>query len=150
VLAGLPRPGAGRRKKLEDAARLWARREFKNEAEHVHQEADAQDSLSEQCAALGVQPDAPVDLSEPLLPFYLFPENLPAWQLWQSVQSQWRGGLGHEGLDYPGVQVVIGQHRAWRLRRRQRFAEIQLMERTCLREWADQAQEERTNAEQRR
>jgi hypothetical protein len=140
VLAGLPHAGGGQRKKLEEAARLWARGEFKNEAEHVKQESDAQDSLQEQFAALGVQPDAPVDLREPLLPFYLFPENVEAWTLFMSVQTYWRGGMDREGLDPNGVDRVINQRRRWRLRRRQRFAEVQLMERAVLQEWAIQRQ----------
>lgn len=147
MLAVLPAAGTGHRKKLEDAARLWARREFKNEEEHVQQEADATDSLDEQFAALGIRPDAPVDLAEPLLPFYLFPENLDAWLLFRAVQTQWRGnGMGREGLDYAGVHLVIDQHRRWRRHRRQRFADVQVMERAVLTVWAEQARDDAQRA----
>lgn len=60
------------------------------------------------------------------------------------MQTQWRGSMAREGLDYAGVQLVIGQQRCWKLRRRQRFAEVQIMERECLRVWAElAAQQER-------
>lgn len=135
MLAGIPHPSSGQRKKLEEAARLWSRGELKNGEEHVQQEADAQAGLNEQFAALGIQLDEPVDVSERLQAFHLWPENLSAWQLFMSVQSQWRGAMQREGLDLPGVQIVISQRREWRLRRRQRLVEVQLMARVCLEEW---------------
>lgn len=91
--------------------------------------------LEEQFAALGIQPDALVDLADPLLPFYLWPENLSGWQLFMSVQGQWRGGMSREGLDLPGVEIVIRQRRAWRLHRRTRLAEVLLMAGACVEEW---------------
>lgn len=148
MLAVVSGAGPGHRKKLEEAARLWARRELTNEEEHVQQETAAQDSLSEQFAALGIQPDGPVHVAQPLQPFYLFPENVEAWRLFGAVQTQWRGGTAREGLDYPGVQIVIAQRRAWRLRRRRLMAEILVMERACLDEWGKQAAE--THAAQER
>lgn len=143
MLAFLRAAGRGHRKKLEEAARLWARREFKNEAEHVNHDAEATDKLDEQFAFFGIRTEGPVDAPERLLPFYLFPENLPAWQLFMAVQTQWRGGMAREGLDYPGVHAVIDQRRSWRLRRRQRFAEIQVMERASLDAWAEQAADDK-------
>jgi hypothetical protein len=116
---------------------------LKDEAQHFQEEADAHDSLDEQFAALGIQPDAPVELAEQLEPFYLWPQNLDAWRLFMAVQTQWRGGMQRDGLDYAGVQLVIGQARAWRKHRRQRLAEVQLMELTCLAEWRKQAEQRR-------
>jgi hypothetical protein len=95
-----------------------------------------QEGLTEQFAALGIQPEEPVDVSGPaLLPFHLFPENAPAWALFMCVQTQWRGGMQREGLDYPGVQAVIDSRREWRKHRRARFADIQVIERAVLDEW---------------
>lgn len=146
MLGCVPRAGRRHRKKLEEAAQHFARGDIKNEEEHAQQEAEAEDSLDEQFAALGIQPDAPVDVAEPLATFYLWPENLEAWRLFMAVQTQWRGGMSREGLDYAGVHRVIDQRRAWRLRRRRRFAEVMLMERACLQEWGQKA--ERMRAEQ--
>lgn len=37
------------------------------------------------------------------------PGNLEAWDLWQSVATQWRAsGFGLIGLDYPAVRYVAG------------------------------------------
>jgi hypothetical protein len=147
VLALLRAAGPGHRKKLEEAARLWARGDLQQEQEHARATAE----LDEQFAFFGLAPDAP-GLPE-LEPFYLWPENRPGWTLWWAVQTQWRyanmpGALGagttmHTGLDYAGVHRVIDQSRAWRLRRRQRFAEILLMECACMDEWARKKAEQR-------
>jgi hypothetical protein len=143
-LACVPDAGSGHRKKLEEAARLWARGELKNEERNAQQNAEAQAYLDEQMAALRIRPDGPVHIGDALLPFHLFPENREAWQLFMSVQTQWRVGMGgREGLDYPGVHCVIDSCRAWRKHRRRRFAEICAMERASLAEWAEQAKAQR-------
>jgi hypothetical protein len=75
----------------------------------------------------------------PVEEFWLWPENQAAWNLWLSVQTQWRTGMGgRESLDYPGVEVVM-RHGVRPKDRRRRFAEIQLMERVALRTWAAKA-----------
>jgi hypothetical protein len=113
---------------------VWARGDLRKEQE----DAQAQEGLDEQFAFFGLVPDRPV--LPALEPCYLWPENLEAWNLFQSVQSQWRGaGMAREGLDYAGVHRVIGQRRAWRLHRRQRFSELQVMEAAALAEWAERA-----------
>ena len=39
---------------------------------------------------------------------YLWPDNLKNWHYWQSVQTQWRVGMGGAtGLDYAGVCVCL-------------------------------------------
>ena len=71
--------------------------------------------------------------------FYLWPENLPAWQLFHACTTQWRTSMaGREGLDYSGVQVVLAEHHVPRRQRRQRFCEIQLMETVALQVWANE------------
>lgn len=146
MLAGLSDAGGRHRKKLEEAARALARGDLTTEQQDAEDQAsfeDAQTSLDEQFAALGLVPDAPVLPEKPkkLEELYIWPDNLPGWELFLSVQTQWRGGMQREGLDYPGVHLVIGQRRVWRAHRRQRFAEIQIMERACLDEWAKRQRE---------
>jgi hypothetical protein len=135
VLALVRPAGAGHRKKLEDAARIFARREFVDEEEHVQRENEAQSHLEAQFAANGIVLDEPVDVREPLDAFYLLRENLPAWQLFLAVQTEWRGTMDRIGLDKPGVLCIIDGRRVWRKRRREMFASIMLMERAVLEEW---------------
>ena len=87
--------------------------------------------------ANGLVADKPV-LAE-VEPFYLWPENVPAWQLFQRCGTQWRSSMARrEGLDYAGVQVVMGMGPIRPRQRRQRFAELQVMESAALRAWAEQ------------
>jgi hypothetical protein len=134
VLPLLRAAGRRYRKKLEEAARLWARGDIQPEQEHAKDQA----GLDEQFAFFGLEPEGPV--LEEREPFYLWPENLAAWTLFMAVQTQWRSGMGgRDGLDYAGVHIVIDQHRAWRTRRRRIFAGVQIMERACLQAWAEQS-----------
>lgn len=74
---------------------------------------------------------------------YLWPDNLPAWHAWQSVQSQWRVGMGGAtGLDYTGVQACLRLqgHRGAALR--ELFAGIQACERATLEAWAEARERE--------
>lgn len=131
MLALVPAAGRGERKKLEEVARHWARGDLLNEQE----DAQAQDALDEQLALWGLVPDAPIEPEPSEL--YLWPENVACWDLFMELQTQWRiGAMGRTGLDYAAVDRVIGERRAWRLRRRQRRAEIRAMEVACLEEWA--------------
>lgn len=107
---------------------------MKTEQEHAQPEAEVNEAL----AFFGLVAEGPV--LPRLEPFYLWPENLEAWDLFMAVQTQWRGsGMAREGLDYAGVDIVMGQRRKWRLHRRRRLAEVQVMERACLTVWAEQA-----------
>lgn len=79
----------------------------------------------------------------PVLPsvdvFYLWPENVPAWQLFMACGTQWRTGMaGREGLDYGGLQVVMQMQGVSPRRQSQRFAEVQVMELAALKAWAEQ------------
>lgn len=79
---------------------------------------------------------------------YLWPDNVPAWQAWQSVQTQWRAGMGGAtGLDYTGVQACLRLqgHRGKRLRKL--FAGVQACERATLEVWAE-AREREQNQQQ--
>lgn len=71
-------------------------------------------------------------------PYYLWPEHVPALQLWSAVQTQWRVGMaGATGLDYAGVRASPAFARLRPPRRAERiFAELCLMERATLDEWA--------------
>lgn len=71
---------------------------------------------------------------------YLWPCNLPAWNLWQSIQTQWREGMqGRTGLDYAAVTAYMRD--VLRIRHK-RFAEmfsaIRAMEVAALNTWAEQ------------
>lgn len=88
-------------------------------------------------AAFGLRLDAPAPQLEP---FHLWPEHVPALVLWTAVQTQWRHGFdGPTGLDYAGVRVVMRHQRA----PRERFDELQIMERAALAEWASQRETRR-------
>ena len=74
---------------------------------------------------------------------YLWPCNVPAWDAWSAVQTQWRTGMsGATGLDYAGV-------RAWLAlagpespdERRSIFAGIRACEAATLAVWAKQRAE---------
>lgn len=136
MLCVVSRAGTGHRKKLEQAARLWARGDFVDEAAHKEAEDRAEDSLNEQFTVLAVRPDGSVPMRDELCPFYLWPESLPVWQLFMAVQTQWRwrdvDALA--GLDYAGVETVIRQDPRWRKRRREYFAHVCVMERAVLHE----------------
>ena len=61
------------------------------------------------------------------------PDNWLSFKTWQAVCTQWIYGAmgGVVGLDYSGVQVVLGLT-VKRKQRAQVFADLQLMERTAL------------------
>ena len=68
--------------------------------------------------------------------FYLWPEHLPALELWFKVQTQWRvGHAGATGLDYAGVEAAMRLLAKAPRRRRQLFRDLQVMERATLAEW---------------
>jgi hypothetical protein len=97
-------------------------------------EEQAEEALADAMAAFGLVAEAPIALDEE---FWLWPENEQVFWLWMAVQTQWDKSDGNRyKLNYPGVEVVA---RAWRIGRREWggiFALLQVMERTCLDEWA--------------
>lgn len=72
--------------------------------------------------------------------FYLWPELVPALNLWFAVQTQWRhAGMSGQptGLDYAGVQAVIAQRGGTPQRRKRCFDDMLTMERGALDGWAE-------------
>lgn len=87
-------------------------------------------------------------------PFFLLPCNRQAFQAWLGLQTQWvHAGMGQPvGLDYAGMQAYLHMARLdTRPRRaRQLLADIQLMERVTLAEWADRARQDRASPARKR
>ena len=69
---------------------------------------------------------------------YLWPENVPSWNLFQAMSTQWMVGMaGATGLSYPGVEVVMRKARVKRRDEERVFYEIQCMERATLSAWRE-------------
>jgi hypothetical protein len=69
---------------------------------------------------------------------YLWPENVPSWNLFQAMSTQWMVGMaGATGLSYPGVEVVMRKARVKRCDEERIFHEIQCMERVTLSAWRE-------------
>lgn len=129
-----------------EAARLHARGELEDAAdEEAKDQHDAQ-HLQEQFAHWGIVDDGD-DAGAAVggaRYFYLWPQNVPAWNLFMACSTQWRHGFsGPTGLDYPCVEVVLRregvrpseQSRMWRL--------LCAMERGALQGWAELRDERR-------
>lgn len=68
--------------------------------------------------------------------FHLWPENVPTFNLWLSVQTQWVIGMnGRTGLDYSGVEVCMRLHQVRKKEQRKIFVGLQAMEQASLDEW---------------
>lgn len=112
-------------KKLAQVARIQARGLLQT-AQQTEEDADA---LNDAAAAWGLQ----VVRREGTGPdkCYLWPCNLPTWNIWQRLQTQWRTGPmgGRDGLDYAAVIRYLQEVVRLRPRHFQRvFAELQAME----------------------
>jgi hypothetical protein len=142
VLAGVPRSGGGRRKKLEEAARLWASGEFAAAAEQEKNQA----KLHESAAAFGLRIDGP--LGPEVHVFHLWPEHDEAWRLFLECRTEWRGSGQREGLCKEGVERVMRALRVRPSRRRERFLQLRVLEGAALREWARQREEADRQREQ--
>lgn len=72
--------------------------------------------------------------------FALWPENLPTFNLWQAVQTQWRsGGMGPPtGLDYGGVQACMALRGVRKKEQAELFSGLQAMEQATLSAWDKQ------------
>lgn len=130
MLAGVPEAGAGGGKKLEEAARLWARGEFAQERDQQQDRAEINEALD----FFGLQAEGDVVPQAPV--FWLWPENAEPWGLFMQVQTEWRGTQSREGLDKAGVERILRAQRVRPKHRRQRFEQIRVMERAALDEWA--------------
>jgi len=72
----------------------------------------------------------------------LWPCNVPAWQAWQAVRTQWREGMGgRTGLDYAGVRAWFDLQGIRGAKRRRLFAGIQACEAATLEAWAEQREQ---------
>jgi hypothetical protein len=81
---------------------------------------------------------------------YLWPDNVQAWNHWQSVQTQWRTGMGGStGLDYAGVRAYLDEAGVQGSERTDTFKGIQAAERASLEVWADQARERQEQQDQK-
>lgn len=77
---------------------------------------------------------------------YLLPDQLEAWHFWHHCDTQWRHGFGGPtGLDYLGVEHLMGQLRIPRHRRARLWTQIRAMERGALIGWAQQREERKVD-----
>lgn len=146
MLAGLSGAGGGHRKKLEEAARLWARGDFTEEDDEVANRS----AIDEDLAAFGMVAEGDIVVARAET-FHLWPENVEAWNLFVACQTQWRttGMEGRRvGLDVHGVERAMWRMRVRPKHRRRRWDEIAVMEFAALDEWAKRA--ERQAAKSRR
>jgi hypothetical protein len=103
---------------------------------------DEKARLAQMLAQFGAYADdLDAAVGPPPRPCYLWPENLPIWQVWLTVQTQWRaaGMTGvRTGLDYAAVLAVIDRLVPPRRKRAFAFAAVCEMESSVLTYWADQ------------
>lgn len=120
------------RKKLEALARADALGEIEWQGEREQDDQVVDEAL----AAFGL---VAVRTSEQMEPLYLWPVNVPSWNLFRGVSTQWvvSPGGGVIGMNYPGVEVVM---RKWGIKRKDElrfFCDLQVMERATLRAWSE-------------
>lgn len=84
------------------------------------------------------EPVAPGNPVAGLPVVYVWPCNLPTYNLWCRVQTQWRTGAmgGKTGLDYTGVEFVMRQMGIKRQDRPEVFDQLQAMEVCAINAWA--------------
>lgn len=97
-------------------------------------EPDPQDQVDEAAAFFGLVPDQPVEVEEE---FYLWPENVPVFNLFRSLQTQWQSGMnGTTGFNYAGVEAYMRMKGVKRKDQAELLPGLQVMEAASLREWA--------------
>ena len=145
-------PAAYRRqgKKLAQAARLWASGHLTTQTDDDDDTATNTQVLDEAFAFWGLQADTSAQAPEPPAVFYLWPECVDAWGLWQRIQTQWRVGMaGRDGLDYAGLCAYL--HEVERIKPR-KFAEVfaflQAMESAALEAWQNSVRKTNNRAGQ--
>ena len=76
--------------------------------------------------------------------YYIWPENVRLWQIWQHCQTLWRVGVqGREGLDRPGLWTQL--HEVDRIKPRKSkevWGCMLAMERAALDVWAKQREKQ--------
>lgn len=105
---------------------------------------DAPDEVDTALAAWGLEIDSQSAAPASHDVIYLWPCNVPAWNIWLSVQTQWRVGMGgRDGLDYCAVATYMRE--VLRIRPTRRWGEIwralQAMESAALRAWSEMRDE---------
>ncbi len=69
--------------------------------------------------------------------FHLWPDNVPTFNLWLGVQTQWIVGMnGRTGLNYGGIEVCMRLHQVRKKEQREMFIGLQAMEHAALDEWS--------------
>lgn len=93
------------------------------------------DQVTEALAAVGLKATEPVTVEQD---FVLWPENLPVFKLWCSVQTQWQiGWNGKSGLKYEGVEACMRMQRIPHAHRPELFEGLRVMEVATLNELAE-------------
>lgn len=112
-----------------EAARLMACGDLHGEEDAAADLAEVDEAL----AAFGLVADWSARGAPLVDTFCLWPENLPALNLFNDVQTQWKvGPLGPTGLDYPGVRASPAFNRIAPSEREQVFEGACVMERAYL------------------
>jgi hypothetical protein len=131
VLERLPQGRGRQRKKLSEVARHAALGQLVDD-QAAQQEVSEVDAA---LAAFGLVAAVTVDPPDEL---YLWPENVPTWNLFQALSTQWLVGMGGAtGLNYQSVNIVMDHRRVARRDRQRVFEEIQAMERATLQAWSE-------------
>lgn len=111
--------------------RLWARGKLRIPGP---EQPEPETHLNEAFAAFGLVPEVQPDLEDE---FYLWPENVAGFNLWLSIQTQWRSDMGtRTGLDYSGVDIALRYLDATKQEKRSYFATMKVLERAALDEWS--------------
>lgn len=113
--------------------RLWARGNLRIPSDT---DVEPERQLDDAFVAFGLIPEEEIEVEEEC---YIWPENVLAFNLWLSVQTQWHTDTGlRTGLNYPGVETCVRHMPIPKKKRAWYFAAIQSMERAALEEWADE------------
>lgn len=92
--------------------------------------------MSKALAVWGLQAADPEDVTVEE-EFYLWPECVPTFQLWNVVQTQWREDVSgrRTGLDYAGLKACMDMQQIPDDERAALFWGVRVMERAALKEW---------------
>jgi hypothetical protein len=112
-----------------------------DDADEQPQQDDRMSRILAQAGVVAVNADgSPAHVAErPNSPhYYLWPECLPLWDFWGSIQTQWRVGMsGASGLCWESVLPLLD--RTFRTPRKRKEARLTIadMERAALRAFAE-------------
>lgn len=100
--------------------------------------------MADALAAFGLVLDGEAHAA-PDAQWHLWPECLPALESFLSLQTQWVVGMaGPVGLSYPSVEALLRLQCRSLPERRERFAEIQCLERGWLQGWREKRETSKT------